>query len=74
MANGRLRMPIRCMPELGRLLQKRDVGATSASPLMVTTSRTRRHVAKVPTAEVILLASEGAVLHHSGSAYRGWLC
>ena len=32
----------------GHLLQKRDVGATSASPLIATTSLTRRHVAKVP--------------------------
>jgi hypothetical protein len=33
----------------GHSLQKRDVRATSAFPLIATTSRKRRHFAKVPT-------------------------
>jgi hypothetical protein len=46
----------------------------SALPPKADIALRMRYVRFVPTAEVILLASEGAVLHHSGSGYRGWLC
>jgi hypothetical protein len=40
----------------GHLLRKRDVRATSAFPLIATTSRTRRHVAKVPKGDLCATA------------------
>jgi hypothetical protein len=39
------------MPASSHSLQKRDARATSAFPLMATTSKMRRHVSKMPTTD-----------------------
>src|ERR1700738_5685372 len=40
--------------QMGHSQQKRDVRTTSAFPLIVTTSRTRRHVSNAPIASAVL--------------------
>jgi hypothetical protein len=47
------------MPASSHSLQKRDARATSAFPLIATTSKMRRHVSKVPKPEVAGLRSSG---------------